>query len=281
MDLRALQCFVAVARHGHVTRAAQDLYLTQSAVSQQLRRLEAELGLALLRRGSRGVTLTSAGEELLPRAQAILSDVDRARAAMAEHAAVSRGAVRGAAATGDALGLPRALVAFNREHPGIRVALRHAGAGPVADLVRRGSADLGVAAAAPAGLDAAPLSSEPLIVLLPEGEPATPVSLQRLRERAFILAEPGTLLRDTVMAACEVAGFGPVPLFEVSDPVTVRTLVTAGLGVALVPASWAAPPLTVAPLAGAELVHQPRLLTRPDGVSAAATLLHGHLQRAL
>ena len=64
------------------------------------------------------------------------------------------------------------------------------------------------------------------------------VAMADLRGRPFILAEPGTALRETVMAACQAAGFSPVPLFEVSDPGTVRFLAHAGLGVSVVPASW-------------------------------------------
>ena len=146
MDLRQLECFAAVARHRHFTRAAEDLYLTQSAVSQQVRRLEASLGVTLLRRGGGRVELTAAGEELLARAEAILSDVARARAAMDDFAGgVARGAVRVATTTAEGAGLPEALAAFHRAQPGIRVALRHGAAGEVVDLVRRGWADLGVA----------------------------------------------------------------------------------------------------------------------------------------
>ncbi len=105
MDLRQLEYFAAVARHRHFRRAAESLYVTQSAVSRAVRRLETELGLELLRRTSHGVEITPAGEELLGRAEAILSDVAGARAAMDEHAGTLRGGVRAAATTGDALRL--------------------------------------------------------------------------------------------------------------------------------------------------------------------------------
>ena len=83
--------------------------MTQSALSQQVRRLEEELGLALLRRTSRGVELTPAGDDLLRRADSILAEVERARTEMNQHAGVSRGLVRVASTTGDALRLPQAL----------------------------------------------------------------------------------------------------------------------------------------------------------------------------
>jgi DNA-binding transcriptional LysR family regulator len=286
MDLRQLECFAAVARQRNFTRAAEDLYLTQSAVSQQVRRLEAQLGLALLRRTPRGVDLTAAGAELLPRAEAILADVAGARAAMDELASgIVRGAVSVAATTGDAPGLPAALASFHAEHPGIRVALRHGNADHVADLVRRGSADLGVAALAAdaAGVEATPLRAEPLVLLVPAGDPlaaAHDVDAWALRERPFVLAEPGSALRATVVAVCEAAGFGPVPLMEAGDPETVRVLVAAGLGVALVPASWRAA-AAAASLAPPVPVHEPALLARPEGATPAAGLLHAHLRAAL
>jgi len=94
VELRQLEYFVAVARHRHFGRAAEAVYVTQPALSQQVRRLEAELGLALLRRTNRGVELTPAGEDLLARAETILAEVAGARGAMDEHAGVVRGAVR-------------------------------------------------------------------------------------------------------------------------------------------------------------------------------------------
>jgi DNA-binding transcriptional LysR family regulator len=242
MDLRQLEYFVAVARHGHFGRAAEAAFVSQPALSQQVRRLEAELGIALLRRTSRGVELTPAGADLLARAEVILAGVAQARGAMDEHAGVVRGAV-GMAATPDALRLPDALAGFHRDHPGVRLALRHASASEALALLRRGAVDLAVLSIGPDaadGLDATPLAEEPLRAIAPPDDPLSgaAVRLEELRGRAFVLAEPGTALRAIVMDACQAAGFSPVPLLEVGDPATVRFLVNAGLGVSLVPASW-------------------------------------------
>jgi DNA-binding transcriptional LysR family regulator len=136
MDLRQLEYFAAVARHRHFTRAAEELYVTQPALSQQIRRLEQELGLALLLRTSSGVELTEAGADLLARAEDILADVERARAAMDEHAGVLRGVVRVAAAAGEPLRLPAELAAFHRGHPGVRITLRQGSAREVVELLR-------------------------------------------------------------------------------------------------------------------------------------------------
>jgi len=243
MDLRQLEYFAAVARHRNFTRAAEELYVTQPALSQQVRRLEDELGVALLRRTSRGVALTPAGEDLLVRAERILAEAAQARGEMDEHAGVVRGAVRVASTTGDAMRLPEVLAAFHSEHPAVRLALRQASAAEVLALLRRGAVDLGVLALGtqPAdGLAVTPLGSEPLRAITGPDDPfpAVVVDLESLRGRPFVLPEPGTALRETIMTACQEHGFSPVPLLEVSDPGTVRFLVNAGLGVSLVPASW-------------------------------------------
>jgi DNA-binding transcriptional LysR family regulator len=258
MDLRQLEYFVAVARHRHFGRAAEAAYVSQPALSQQVRRLEAELGIALLRRTSRGVELTPAGADLLVRAEAILADVAQARGAMDEHAGVVRGAV-GVAATPDALRLPDALAAFHRDHPGVRLALRHASASEALALLRRGAVDLAVLSVGPEatdGLHATPLAEESLRAIAAPDDPfrGAVVRLEELRGRAFVLAEPGTALRELVMDACQAVGFSPVPLLEVGDPATVRFLVNAGLGVSLVPASWLEHP---GPLVGVAMLTEP------------------------
>jgi DNA-binding transcriptional LysR family regulator len=278
VELRRLEYFAAVARHGSFTRAAEELWITQSALSQQVRRLEAELGVALLRRTPRGAELTPAGEELLPRAEAILAEVALARADIDRHAGVTRGRVRVAATTMDTPRLPAALAGFHREHPGLQIALRHAPAGEIAALVASGAADIGVAAphgALPPGVEALPLRAEPLLVLLPPDDAlggAGPLAIGDLRGRPFILAEPGSSLREAVMAACQAAGFSPVPLFEVSDPATVRFLAHAGLGVSVVPASWLGQPgpdVAVAELSAPAPEHRVALLV-PAGREAPA-----------
>jgi len=294
VELRQLEYFVAVARHGQFTRAADALWITQSALSQQVRRLEAELGVALLRRTPRGAELTAAGEDLLTHAEAVLAELARAREQLDRHAGVTRGRVRVAATTIDAPRLPAALAAFHQEHPGLQVALRHASAADVLALVQAGAVDVAVAGlygggpaggrpgahgGGPEGVRAEPLADEPMRAMLPPGDALTcarPVGLADLSGRPFILAEPGSGLREVVMAACQEAGFSPVPLFEVSDPATVRHLVHAQLGVSVVPASWfqsAGPEVAEAALAEPAPRHRVGVLTPAAGTSAAGELL--------
>src|SRR3954463_12693604 len=140
MELRQLEYFAAVAHHRHFTLAAESLYVTQPALSQQIRRLEAELGLALLRRTSRGVELTAAGADLLVHAENVLAEVARARAEMDRHTGGSRGGARGASAGADAPRLPDALAGFHADHPRIQIALRQGSAAEGVPLLQRGPA---------------------------------------------------------------------------------------------------------------------------------------------
>jgi DNA-binding transcriptional LysR family regulator len=289
MELRQLQYFVAVARHGQFTAAAEELWLTQSALSQQVRRLEAEVGVALLHRSSRGVVPTAAGEELLVHAETLLAEAARARATLDRHAGALRGRVRVAATIADAPRLPAALADFHREHPEIQIGLRHAGEAEVAALAARGSVDAAITALAgeaPPGAVVVAAGEEPLRAMLAPGDPLAlrggPVALTDLRDRPLILAEPGTALRAAVLAACQAAGFSPVPLFEVADPAAVRHLAAAGLGASVVPASWLA--LDGPAVAGLPLVDPaPRLrvalLAPAAGASPAGRLLLAALER--
>jgi DNA-binding transcriptional LysR family regulator len=137
-------------------------------------------------------------------------------------------------------------------------------------------------APAPSGLEATPYADEPLHAIVAASDPlaaAGRARLEELRGRPFILPEPDTPLRRTVMAACQAVGFSPVPLFEVSEPGTVRHLAHAGLGVSVVPASWLAGP---GPEVGVVALdptprHRVALLTPAGGASPAGELLRAHL----
>ncbi|MBI5106170.1 MAG: LysR family transcriptional regulator [Solirubrobacterales bacterium] len=290
MELRQLEYFAAVARHRHFRRAAEEVYVTQSALSQQVRRLEEELGLLLLRRTPHGVELTEAGADLAARAEAVLAQVAEARAAMDGHAGAERGVARIAATAADAPRLPEALAAFHRAHPGLQVALRQGSAAEVVDLLRRGAVDLAVTGLrddAAADLEVSVLAEEPLRLLVPLDDPLADrgtVAIEDLRGAPLILAERHTALRDAVGGACAAAGFSPVPLFEVGDPATVRFLVHAGLGVSAVPASWLdlpGPAVAVAELAPPVPTHRVGLLALSGGTTPAGRLLAEHVRLAL
>ena len=140
---------------------------------------------------------------------------------------------------------------------------------------------------APAGVETVPLAEQPLRILVPPGDAlagATGATMADLRGRPFVLPEPGAALRETVVAACQAAGFSPVPLFEISDPATVRFLAHAGLGVSVVPASWLAlpgPDVGVAELAAPAPRHRVALLVPAGREQPAGRLLREALSEHL
>jgi DNA-binding transcriptional LysR family regulator len=248
MELRQLEYFAAVARHRHFGRAATEVYVTQSALSQQIARLEAELGVKLLARTAKGVEMTPAGEELNEHAAMILHQVASARAAIDGHRGAVRGVARIAATSHDSAALTPALVAFHRSYPQTQLSLRHAPPAQLLELLAAGAVDgvvLGVDASEtrmPAGAIARTLTEEPLRLVCAPDDPladTTNVSIEALRGVPVILPERGTALREIVVTSCQAAGFSPLPLFETSDRLTIRTLAAEGLGYSAVPESWA------------------------------------------
>ena len=238
MELRQLRYLVAVARHGHITRAADDVHVTQSALSQQIKRLEAELGIALLVRTPAGVSLTPAGADLVRRAEVVLAEVAEAEAEVLAHRSIVRGLVRVAATAAAAPTVAVALAGFHRERPDVRLVMRQAAAAELPGLVARGTVDVAVGdprsadVAAGTGVVAAARDAEPLVLHGAVG------GVEALRATPVVLPEEGSALRDTIIAACGDLGFGPLTLLEASDPATVLALVDQGLGCAVVPASW-------------------------------------------
>ena len=173
MELRQLAYFEAVVRHGGFSRAAEQLHIAQPAVSAQVRRLERELGTALLERTTRRVTLTPAGELVLARARSALAQVDAARADLAELATVTRGQLRiGATQLLASIDLPRALAGFCRRYPGVTIALS---TGLIADLLgglEGGWIDVALAPVhddLPPAYLGQPLASESVVLATPPG----------------------------------------------------------------------------------------------------------------
>ena len=145
MELHHLRYFEAVARHGHVTRAAQELHIAQPSLSKQIQALEAELGVVLFDRVGRRVELTEAGRLLLPYARRVLRDVADARTALQQWGSLEHGQVAiGAPPTVGAHVLPGALAAFHQLYPAIELRLHEMGAARLATLLEEGTIDLAV-----------------------------------------------------------------------------------------------------------------------------------------
>jgi DNA-binding transcriptional LysR family regulator len=215
MELRQLHYFVAVAEELHFGRAAERLHIVQPAVSQQLRRLEAELGVTLVERSTRRVALTEAGHRFLPEARATLAAAQRAKDAVAPPAKDGATLRLGTSAgLGDRL--PRLLEALRARAPEMTVELARPRGDERMRRVAGGTLDAALVrgVASRAGLRLEPVWTDALVLALPDVHPlaaAEAIPLADLRELPVRLPERAANppLVDLVVAACRAAGFEP------------------------------------------------------------------------
>jgi len=251
MELRHLRYFVAVAEEGHITRAAERLGIQQPPLSQQIKALEAELDVQLLRRKARGVELTEAGRAFLADARGVLSQVDHAVATTRRTARGEEGRIA-VGFTSSASFHPlvvRAIRRYRDAYPLVSLALEEGGTAELADAVRREQLDcafIRTPVGDTSGLVVAPLLDEEMIAALPTGHPLAPrqaraaaVPLQAFASETFILYRRrlGPGLYDAIIAACHAAGFSPRVGQEAPRMFSTLNLVAAGLGVSIIPAS--------------------------------------------
>jgi LysR family transcriptional regulator, transcription activator of glutamate synthase operon len=268
VELRQLRYFAAVAQHRHFTRASEELRIAQPALSQQLRRLEAELGMELLTRTSRRVALTQAGEIVLARARRILADADAIEYELAE----LRGLARARVTVGGMLplghiDLPALLAEFVADYPGIDIHLREGTAPEMLAYLERDEIEVAFAAVHPhevgADLECLPLFDEELVIICAPDDLLTThdegVSLTLLAGEPLILPRPGPALRTTIDRALEAAHVRPRIAFESNDLTIHRELAARGLGISILPRSFLDRPGPEV----AVLSSQPEILTRP------------------
>jgi LysR family carnitine catabolism transcriptional activator len=243
VTVRQLRAFAALAGVGSFTRAAEALHVTQPALSSQIRELEGALGVRLFDRSTRAVVLTTTGRELLPIADQILAGLDGLVSHASGVAARRIGRVSVAALPSIAATLfPEAIVRFRARHPGIGVALQDALAGGVADRVRDGLVDFGVSGAivSDPNLSFESLGTDRMLAALPAGHPlarSRRMRLAELLEQPLILMNRDSSVRVIVDRAAAALGHVIVPAFETAFMSTATSLVRAGLGVTLLPAS--------------------------------------------
>lgn len=248
MELRQLRYVVAVAEARNFTRAAAQCFVAQSALSQQVRTLERELGVALFARTSRRVELTPAGEAFLPAARESLAAAERA----AVEAAAAAGQVRGRLAVGItptvvALDVPAVLQRFRERHGAVQVSLQVGSSDTMAAQVARGELDVAVLGlregAHPRGVESRELARQRLVAVLPPAHPLAGADRVTLADLAgatfadFPRTSPGRAQSDHAFAA---AGLEREVAYEVSSAELMLALVAQGLAVALLAGEIAA-----------------------------------------
>ena len=242
MELHQLRYFVAVADSGKFTTAARDLHVAQPSISKQVRKLEDELGAALLERRRTGVVLTDAGAILLPWAKRMLADLDGARSEVAGLATLERGRLSvGATPSLSTVLLPRVLASFHTEHPGITLSVVEAGSRDLVDRLAAGELDLAlVILPLPREelFETTPLIREELVLAVAKDHPLArrkTVKVGELRGVPLVMFREGYDLRSATITACEQAGFHPTFAIEGAEMDGVLRMAAAGVGVAVVP----------------------------------------------
>ena len=253
MNLRQLRYLVAVADERHFTRAAAREHVAQPALSQQIRSLEAEVGMALVERTTRKVAMTQAGDMLVARARRALAEIDAGQAELQSLAGVKAGRLSvGALHTMGPVDLSLLLATFHKRHPAVELTVREQSSEELAGMLRDDEIDLAFLSVTERiqsrGLALRPLVSEELVVVLPADHPlsaSTRLRLRDLERESFISFREGARLRELLVSSAQRAGFAPRIALESNESRRIRSLVSRGLGVAILPRSDAAGPGSV------------------------------------
>jgi DNA-binding transcriptional LysR family regulator len=293
VELRQLRYFVAVAEELHFRRAAERLHVAQPAVSEQVRKLEVDLGVQLFERTHRSVSLTGAGVALLEEARRVLRQTEVAR--QAARGATERTAMRlriGYLPDTLPAAVPRALRHLAASLPAVEVDLASAPAWRLADDVRRGRLDAAITSlpAPTNGLRSMPLGEQGAVVALPAMHPhavVPEIAIKRLApERIVVLPyEANPAFRNALVAMCHAEGLAPMFL-EVAEPRVEHALlaVAAGSGPAILPESvtdrYATPGVRFVPLADARASLRSVVLTQPDSANLATAAFLRAVERA-
>jgi LysR family transcriptional regulator, transcription activator of glutamate synthase operon len=242
MELRQLKYFIEVARLEHISMAAETLHIAQSAVSRQISNLEDELGAQLLEREGRNVKLTHLGKLFAEQATIALNAIDNAKQLIDEYQDPERGTIRvGFPSSLASYTLPRVITAFKQDHPDVRFHLRQGSYDFLIDAIKKREIDLAFIGPVPTSdpdVHSDILFMENFVALVPETHLLADqdnISLKQLDKDSFVLFPEGFVLRRIVEEACHQTGFRPATPFEGEDLDAIKGLVSAGIGVTLLP----------------------------------------------
>lgn len=248
MEVHQLRYFCAVARHGTFTRASEAERVAQPSLSQQILKLEAELGARLFDRLPRRAKLTVFGRAFLPKAERILRELDEARKELHDMTGAGKGeVVVGVIPTVAPYLLPRFLKDFTLHNPNVVVNLIEDITPALLDRLQQGTIDMAIVALPISGNDLASITllHEPMYAVLPEkhrlARSQDPISLAELDREPFLLLKAGHCFRDSLIGACKQLRMSPNIVLESGQFATILAMVSAGMGVSAVPAMAAEP----------------------------------------
>ncbi|MGO4886831.1 LysR family transcriptional regulator [Anaerobacillus sp. MEB173] len=242
MEFRQIQYFIEVANREHVTEAAHALHVAQSAVSRQIFNLESELGVNLFIRDGRNVKLTPIGKVFLDHMKEAMKVIENAQREVQEFLDPEKGTIRiGFPSSMANYTLPTAISAFRDRYPEVKFKLSQGAYFNLVDAVVKGDIDMALLGPVPKNekkIKGDILFLEKIVALLPMNHPLASqrsIELSQLRNDSFVLFPNGFILRDIVVEACQQLGFQPKVSFEGEDIDAIKGLVSAGLGVTLIP----------------------------------------------
>lgn len=241
MELRQIQYFIEVAKREHVTEAALSLHVAQSAVSRQIFNLESELGVDLFIRDGRNVKLTPIGKIFLDHMEQAMKVIENAKREVEEYRDPEKGVVRiGFPSSLAHYTLPTVISAFREKYPEVKFHLKQGSYRDLTDNVVKGDIDMALLGPLPKHdkVKGTILFTEKIVALLPMNHPLAgkrELSLSQLQNDSFILFPNGFVLRDLIVNACQQIGFKPQVSFEGEDIDSIKGLVSAGLGITLIP----------------------------------------------
>lgn len=241
MELHQLRYFCAVVDTGSFSRAAVQSHVSQPSLSQQILKLEDELGARLFDRLGRSVRLTELGKTFLPRARAVLRELEAARGDVVEQKDSVAGSVTiGAIPTVAPYLLPQALTAFSKKFPQVQLTVLEEITPILLDRLRASVVDVAILALPIRGheFESVPLLTEPLFAVLPQKHKLAArrsISLKDVRKEPFLLLRDGHCFRENAVAACDRARVHPQIIFESGQFSSLLGMVGAGMGVSLVP----------------------------------------------
>jgi LysR family hydrogen peroxide-inducible transcriptional activator len=241
MEIHQLRYFCAVAETGSFSRAAELTHVSQPSLSQQIIKLEGELGARLFDRLGRSVRLTDVGKTFLPRARSVLHELEVAKGDIVERKDSIGGPVSvGVIPTVAPYFLPAQLTSFSRKFPQALLTIMEEITPVLLDRLRVGAIDIAILALPIRGheFEAAPLLTERLFAALPKSHKLakrSSLSLKDLRSEPFLLLRDGHCFRDTAVAACDRARLHPQIVFESGQFSSILSMVGAGMGVSIVP----------------------------------------------
>ncbi|NKN33097.1 LysR family transcriptional regulator [Marichromatium bheemlicum] len=239
VSLRQLRVFEAVARHLSYTRAAEELHLSQPAVSMQVRQLEETAGLALFERLGKRIELTEAGREVFDYSRAINRSLQEMEEVLESLKGVNRGRLHLAAASTVNYFAPRLLAVFQRRYPGIGLQLDITNRESLVQMLEANAVDLVLMGQPPSRVEveSEPFMDNPLVVIAPPEHPLAGVAdipLARLAEESFVMREPGSGTRQAMERIFAEQGLAIRHGLQMTRNEAVKQAVRSGLGLSVV-----------------------------------------------